>query len=73
MAIVDDYLTVQEAAQRIGVTAGRVRQWLLSGELRGEQVPKRENARWLIPSSEVERMAKVTPKTGRPRSSVSRV
>lgn len=69
MAIADDYLTVPQAAQRIGVTTGRVRQWLLSGEIHGEQMPPQENGRWLIPSSEAERMAEIAPKTGRPRSS----
>lgn len=73
MAIADDYLTVSQAAARIGVTTGRVRQWLLSGEIRGEQVPPQDNGRWLISSQEVDRMSQIKPKTGRPRTSASRV
>jgi excisionase family DNA binding protein len=37
----DDELTVEEAAERIGVTAESIRRYLRSGELRGYQLARK--------------------------------
>ena len=70
--ITDTHVTVQQAASLIGVTHGRVRQLLLSGEMKGEQIPEQPNGRWMILRSEVARFAEQQPKTGRPRSGKGR-
>jgi excisionase family DNA binding protein len=69
IVITDDYLTIPQAAGLIGVTPGRVRQMVLSGEIVGEQVPPRQNSRWLIRRSEVDRIASIQQSVGRPRKS----
>ena len=70
MAINDKFLTISQAAEEIGVTAGRVRQMICWGEIQGEQIPPEpRKGRWLIPLSEVKRVAAVKPTTGRPRKS----
>lgn len=68
VAIQDKWLTVTQAATMIGVTAGRVRQLIMAGEVRAEQIPAKENGRWLVPLSEAKRVAELQPVTGRPRS-----
>ena len=68
MQLTGDFLTVPQAAARIGVTAGRVRQMLVDGEITGQQVPDQTNGRWLIPMAEATRVAKNVPTTGRRRS-----
>ena len=59
-------LNVDEAAKRIGVTPGRVRQWLRSGELKGIKANQRA---WLVHSSDADKMKETKPATGRPRIS----
>jgi excisionase family DNA binding protein len=62
---VAEFLNVREAAEQIGCTEGRVRQMLIAGDMKG----KKANARaWLIPSTEVERMAAREYTTGRRRT-----
>jgi len=60
------FVSVQEAADLIGITDGRVRQLLRSGELRGHKVNERA---WIIPMDEVERFRKLPPGKGRARIS----
>ncbi|KKM88427.1 hypothetical protein LCGC14_1258770 [marine sediment metagenome] len=63
-----DFLTVSEAAELIGVTEGRVRQLLKSGDLLGEKF----GTQWVITRAEVDRFAQIPPPAvGRPRSSSS--
>ncbi len=70
MAINDKFLTIRQAAEEIGVTAGRVRQMICWGEIAGEQIPPEPGkGRWLIPMSEVKRVSQIKPTTGRPRKS----
>lgn len=60
------FLTVSEAAELIGVTEGRVRQLLKSGDLVGEKF----GTQWVITQAEVKRFAKIPPPAvGRPRTS----
>jgi len=60
-----DLLSVDEAARLIGVTSGRIRQLLSSGELRGE---KFRNLIWQIRRSDAEKFANQPEGPGRPRS-----
>lgn len=62
-----EFLSVQAAAETIGVTEGRVRQLLMSGEMKGHKVNGRA---WVIPSKEVRRFVEPS-KIGRPRKSAS--
>ncbi len=63
MALLEEYVTLPEAAQEIGITPGRLRQMLRAGELEGEKV----GPVWVIPRSEVERLKNTPRTTGRPR------
>ena len=51
----EEWLTVEEAAGRLKVTAETVRVWLRDGRLKGTQ-PINKRVGWRIPSSEVERV-----------------
>lgn len=61
----DDFLTVTQAAVRLGCTPGRVRQMLRSGILPGE---KMSPWLWMIPKKAVAKAEKARPTTGRPRN-----
>jgi len=63
---VAEFLNVQEAADTIGCTTGRVRQMLITGEMRGIKANGRA---WLITKAEVAKIANTRHKTGRPRKS----
>lgn len=60
----NELLNVEEAAEVIGVTTGRVRQMLRDGEMRGKKANERA---WMVDKSEVDRVAAEEKKTGRPR------
>lgn len=63
---VGTFVNVNEAADLLGCTVGRVRQMLRDGSLKGLKA----NAKaWLVPTTEIERMAERPYKTGRPRVS----
>ena len=64
--------TVREAANLIGITAGRIRQMLVDEQVSGVRVqaPGRYDFYWLIPLNEVKRLQKEVSHTGRPRSGV---
>ena len=51
--MINGYLNVREAASKIGVTPGRVRQMLIANEIKGRLVNPRA---WLISVEEVERV-----------------
>lgn len=58
------FVTVPEAAEIIGVTEGRVRQLLKSGDLDGQKLGRD----WVVPKGEADRFAALDPPTvGRPR------
>ena len=61
-------LTVAEAAAELGMTEGRIRQLLLSGEMRGQKFGRTV---WMIPESEVDKF-RDPPPVGRPRSRLLR-
>ena len=66
MADIINYITVQEAAEIIGMTTSRVRQCLRQGELKGV----RKGKVWLILESEALRYRDANPDDnhiGRPR------
>ena len=44
--------TVNEFAEELGIPQSSVRRWLKNGNLRGTKMGKK----WLIPSSEIERL-----------------
>ena len=48
-----NYLSTEEAAVSLGLTDGRIRQMLRSGELVGDKLGRRS---WAIPSSEIDRL-----------------
>ena len=62
-----DYLTVREAADELGVTVARVRQFCQRGRIKGAR--KEEHGRWLIPKPFAFRPAKRGPVgiAGRPK------
>ncbi len=65
----DGFYTTTQAADVLGVTDGRIRQFLLEGRLRGEKLPLGEDEEhhpWLIPKAELRRFQKVDRPTGRP-------
>jgi excisionase family DNA binding protein len=51
--LLNRYVTVAEAAEIIGVTAGRIRQRLVSGTIRATRI---HGKAWLIPRREAERL-----------------
>jgi excisionase family DNA binding protein len=50
---VDEYLTVSDAAEAIGITARALRWRIQRGDVRADRVNPRL---WLVPRSEVERL-----------------
>jgi hypothetical protein len=65
----DVLIGVKEAASIIGCTAGRVRQLLLAGQLRGRKVT---DTSWVLVKQDAERYARNNPRTiGRRRISES--
>lgn len=51
----EEWLTVEEAAQRLKVHPETVRVWLREGTLKGTQ-PLQRRIGWRIPASEIERV-----------------
>ena len=64
--MVPNYLSVQEAADEVGVTDARIRQLIRSGELKAERLGKRA---WAITRAAVQTYAKKQRNGGRPRIS----
>ena len=60
-----DLVDVNEAADIIGVTVGRVRQLLIEERLQGVHLNKRA---WMVYKKSAEKYASEEPATGRPRS-----
>lgn len=60
-----NYLTIEQAAEVIGCTPGRVRQMANTGGIPGAE--KIGNRLWMIPRREVEKIRDARPGTGRPR------
>ncbi len=66
-----DFCSVPEAAKILGLTDGRIRQLILAEERMpgtGLKAHKLGEKNWAIPTTEVERFKKVTPRPGRPRT-----
>lgn len=57
---VGNWLSVNEAANLLDLTTGRIRQLLLSGELSGKKLNEKA---WVIDRRDVEKFAKKTGKT----------
>jgi excisionase family DNA binding protein len=49
------FMTVKDAAERLGVTVNTVRRWVKDGRLRGN-MPGGQKAGYRIPESDVERL-----------------
>lgn len=60
------FLSVQEAAEFIGCTVGRIRQMLRSGELKGQKLSERA---WVVDPNSVKKVAENPHSVGRPRIS----
>lgn len=61
-------LNVEEAAQVLGCTGARIRQMLISGELKGVKASDAPKALWLVPKAAVVDAAKKERRRGgRPR------
>jgi excisionase family DNA binding protein len=58
------FLSVNEAAELIGCTDGRVRQLLIDGQLKGQKLHARA---WVVDRDSADKYAKNTSKVGRPR------
>ena len=59
----DEYLTVKEAAARLGVDGSRIRQWCLAGAIPGA---RKHGWAWMIPASGLAAVAEGYP-YGKPR------
>jgi excisionase family DNA binding protein len=66
--VVKGYLTTSEAAERLGVSAARVRRMILDGVISGAEKVGRDN---LIPEREIARLESIDRPAGRPKSSKS--
>lgn len=62
MALNESYLTTAEAAKRLGVSTGRVRQFLADGRIKARKFGRD----WAIPASAVAEFAKIERKVGNP-------
>lgn len=62
MTIGMKWMTVQEVAERLGITDGRVRQLLLKNRLHGEKFGQL----WVVNEDEVERFASLDRPPGNP-------
>ncbi len=60
----EKYLTVAEAAERLGVNHSRVCQLLRAGRLKGQKIGR---LMWLIREEDLEKFAAEERKPGRPR------
>lgn len=58
------FVSVDEAAEIMGCTAGRVRQMLRAGELEGHKVSERA---WIVKRESAEKNAEKPDGSGRPR------
>ena len=59
------FASVSETAEMLGITDGRVRQLLLSGDLHGHKLGEKS---WAIPVYEIRRYQSLpSPRVGRPR------
>ena len=58
----DDYWTVAEAAEAIGVTTGRIRQMLRAGSIDGTKMGPRM---WVISNAEIQRVCDLPRRKGR--------
>lgn len=58
------YVSVSEAAVSLGVTGGRIRQLLLSGDLPGHKLGEKQ---WAIPVVAIERYRRDRKGPGRPK------
>lgn len=63
----DEELTVEEAAERIGVTPESVRRYLRSGELKGYQLARKLG--WRTTSAAIEAFLDVRKRASQPDSS----
>lgn len=61
---IENWVSVNEAAEILGCTDGRVRQLLREHELAGQKVNERA---WIISRESVDRFAKKPQPLGRPR------
>ena len=62
------FISVQEAAERIGCTVGRIRQLLIDKTLRGQKLNERA---WAVETKSVAEFAKLPQSVGRPRKNAS--
>ena len=62
----DDYWTVAEAAEAIGVTTGRIRQMLRAGSIDGIKMGPRM---WVISDAEIQRVCDLPRRKGRQSAS----
>lgn len=64
LEIQERYYSMREAAQRLGLSKGRIHQFITEGRLRSERIGNI----LVIPESELERFAAQERKPGRPKS-----
>jgi excisionase family DNA binding protein len=57
------YLTTKEAAERLNVSTARIRQMIIEGVIKNAEKFGRDN---VVPETEVERLAAIERKPGRP-------
>lgn len=62
---IGEFLTTRDVASRLGVTPGRVRQFVIESRL---HVAKREGAMLFFRDSDVQEFEKIERTTGRPKS-----
>ncbi len=62
MAIIDNWISVAQASEILGVSPGRVRQWIVSGDLPSVEIGRMR----LLERTKVERFARIPRPNGRP-------
>ncbi len=60
----NDFLTTNEAAQRLGVSAAYIRQMIIRGIIKGAKKFGRDN---MVPADEIEILKNTEKKAGRPK------
>lgn len=66
-SIASRFYTVNQAAEILKCTPGRVRQLIVQGRLKGERAGDAQTAAWLLYRKDVEAFAKQDRTAGRPR------
>lgn len=65
MALSNQYMTTQEYAEKVGLSASTISKWLRSGKIQGEK----QNGKWLIPVDQNNQSSETSAKSQKPTPS----